>query len=59
MMVKKTCRNKLTALIKTASRYSHASPDMLYFLRAADYQETSSMGRRKKTELQVRRKVVR
>jgi hypothetical protein len=28
-MVKKTCKNRLTALIKTASRYNHASPDIL------------------------------
>ena len=29
MIVKKTCRNKLTAFISTASRYSHASPDII------------------------------
>ena len=29
MMVKKTCRNKLTALINTASKKSHASPDII------------------------------
>jgi hypothetical protein len=29
MMVKKTCRNRLTAFISTASRYSHASPDII------------------------------
>lgn len=29
MMVKKTWRNRLTALISTANRYSHASPDIL------------------------------
>ena len=29
MMVKKTCRNRLTALINTANRNSHASPDIL------------------------------
>lgn len=29
MIVKKTCRNKLTAFISTANRKSHASPDIL------------------------------
>lgn len=29
MMVKKTCRNRLTALINTANRKSHASPDIM------------------------------
>ncbi len=29
MIVKKTCKNKLTAFIRTASRYSHASPDIM------------------------------
>ena len=29
IMVKKTCRKRLTALISTASRYSHASPDII------------------------------
>lgn len=29
MMVKKTCRNRLTAFINTASRYNHASPDIV------------------------------
>lgn len=29
MMVKKTWRKRLTALMRTASRYSHASPDMV------------------------------
>ena len=29
MMVKNTCRNRLTALINTARRYSHASPDIM------------------------------
>lgn len=29
MMVKKTCRNRLTALINTDSRNSHASPDII------------------------------
>ena len=29
MIVKKTCRNRLTAFISTASRYSHASPDIM------------------------------
>lgn len=28
-MVKKTCRNRLTALINTANRKSHASPDIM------------------------------
>lgn len=29
MMVKKTWRKRLTAFIRTAIRYSHASPDMM------------------------------
>lgn len=29
MMVKKTCRKRLTALINTAKRKSHASPDIM------------------------------
>jgi hypothetical protein len=29
MMVKNTCRKRLTAFISTAKRYSHASPDIL------------------------------
>jgi hypothetical protein len=29
MIVKKTCRNRLTALISTANRYSQASPDIM------------------------------
>jgi hypothetical protein len=30
-MVKKTGRNKLTAFMRTASRYSHASPDIMRY----------------------------
>ena len=30
MMVKKTCRNRFTAFISTARRYSHASPDIIW-----------------------------
>ena len=33
MMVKKTWRKRLTALMRTASRYSHASPDIIADLR--------------------------
>ena len=29
MMVKKTCRKRLTAFMSTASKYSHASPDIM------------------------------
>ena len=29
MIVKKTCRKRLTAFITTANRYNHASPDIL------------------------------
>ena len=29
IIVKKTCRKRLTAFISTASRYSHASPDII------------------------------
>jgi hypothetical protein len=29
IMVKNTCRNRLTALIMTAKRYNHASPDIM------------------------------
>lgn len=29
MIVKKTCKNKLTALISTANKYNHASPDIM------------------------------
>lgn len=29
MIVKKTCKNRLTALISTAKRYSQASPDIM------------------------------
>ena len=29
IMVKKTCRKRLTAFISTARRYSHASPDII------------------------------
>jgi hypothetical protein len=32
MMVKKTCRKRLTAFISTAKRYNHASPDILAVL---------------------------
>lgn len=32
MMVKKTCRNRLTAFISTAKRNNHASPDILAVL---------------------------
>jgi hypothetical protein len=31
MIVKKTWRKRLTAFISTASRYNHASPDILCF----------------------------
>lgn len=34
MMVKKTWRKRLTALINTAMRYSHASPDMLTVIQS-------------------------
>lgn len=43
MIVKKTWRNRLTALIRTANRYSHASPDIILnagssaFDRASEY----------------------
>ena len=29
MMVKKTCKKRLTAFMSTARRYSHASPDIM------------------------------
>lgn len=29
MIVKKTCKNKFTAFMTTANRYSHASPDIM------------------------------
>lgn len=29
MIVKKTCKNRFTALISTANKYSHASPDIM------------------------------
>ena len=29
MIVKKTCKKRLTAFISTARRYSHASPDIM------------------------------
>jgi len=29
MMVKKTCKNRFTAFIRTANKYSHASPDIM------------------------------
>lgn len=29
MIVKKTCRKRLTAFMSTARRYSHASPDII------------------------------
>lgn len=29
IMVKKTCKNRLTALINTANKNSHPSPDMI------------------------------
>jgi hypothetical protein len=35
MIVKKTCRNKLTAFMSTANRYSHASPVIVGVLCAA------------------------
>lgn len=35
MMVKNTCKKRLTALIRTAIRYNHASPDMVA-VRALD-----------------------
>jgi hypothetical protein len=35
MIVKKTCRKRLTAFINTASRYSHASPVIVRGLCAA------------------------
>lgn len=33
MMVKKTCRNRLAAFNSTARRYSHDSPDIVYYLQ--------------------------
>ena len=30
IIVKKTCKNRFTALINTANRYSHASPDIIF-----------------------------
>ena len=35
MIVKKTCRKRLTAFMRTASRYNHASPDILKVFEAA------------------------
>jgi hypothetical protein len=35
MIVKKTCKKRLTAFINTASRYNHASPDIATVSRAA------------------------
>src|SRR6266480_519543 len=29
MIVKKTCKKRLTAFMRTANRYSHASPDII------------------------------
>jgi hypothetical protein len=37
IIVKKTCRNRLTALSRTASRYNHASPDMFEAPVVAEY----------------------
>jgi hypothetical protein len=37
MMVKKTCRKRLTAFMRTASRYNHASPDILITVPASAY----------------------
>lgn len=34
MIVKKTCRNRLTAFINTARRYNHASPVIVRVLCA-------------------------
>ncbi len=40
MMVKKTWRNRLTALINTANRKSHASPDiMMYSGYSGEFEE--------------------
>jgi hypothetical protein len=38
MIVKKTCKNKFTALISTANRYSHASPDIMVGERESSLQ---------------------
>jgi hypothetical protein len=42
MMVKKTCRNRLTAFINTANKYNHASPDIVIALvrRSTDFAVT-------------------
>ena len=37
MIVKKTCKNRLTALMSTANRYSHASPDIMTCFSARGY----------------------
>jgi hypothetical protein len=37
MMVKKTCRKRLTAFMSTANRYSHASPDIMGGYRVTQY----------------------
>ena len=44
MMVKKTCRNRLTAFMSTAKRYNHASPDMLAVLLVGGVGLTRSCG---------------
>ena len=30
IIVKKTCRKRLTAFIRTANKYNHASPDIIF-----------------------------
>lgn len=39
MMVKNTCRNRLTAFMMTAKRYNHASPDILAALEVEETEE--------------------
>ena len=41
MMVKKTCKKRLTAFMRTASRYNHASPDILTARPTAAHAPTS------------------
>ena len=46
MIVKKTCKKRLTAFISTARRYSHASPDIIWTVSISLY--PSALGARER-----------
>lgn len=50
MMVKKTCRNRLTALISTDNRYNQASPDIIFAVFVQG-RRNSSLGVKRKAAI--------